>query len=413
MSHDFDPADAGCWEARGRPAHHAAVLSHAWRCFPDLPPEAPLDARMARTRERVAMLRPLHEAISAETEQARQRTNFAFVERQISQGSTDSRHSAILRGRDVHGYDWNTAWSYADGYYAACAGWDFRFSAADHYSDVEQRRRAYDHGFRDGGGDPDDIFDAARRALVAKVPIAEPSPRVLSQARPSPSQWPMPTDTPAPVSWRRRLLVLGEAEAAGGPIGFLAMLGATVGHDAARILVADPQTGFRPIDAPNGHETLPHATTVDELLASGSFDDILIAVADAELPIVDAHALRLPIARNMERTRNSVIQQRAQFRIWLARGWAPGDQFAAGHIRWGKMAAGLTGRLGEFTARYVGPAQPRGHRIIIEDAGGSPARGYHSARGEPLDPEIVITNRARLRPAMAEHLRRFGASLRF
>ena len=120
----------------------------------------------------------------------------------------------------------------------------------------------------------------------------------------------------------------------------------------------------------------------------------------------------LPLARTMERTRNSVLQQRAQFRLWLARGRAPGDQFAAGHIRWSKIAAGLSGRLGDFTARYAGPARPRGHRIVVEDASGDLARGYHTPLGQALHPEIVIGNKAHARAAMTDLLRQYAASLR-
>ena len=101
MTDSFDPADAGCWMARGRPAHHAHALADAWRRFPDLPNDAPLDARMARSRERVQALRPLNEAIAQETERQRVAANFACIERQIAQGSTDSRNPAILHGRDV------------------------------------------------------------------------------------------------------------------------------------------------------------------------------------------------------------------------------------------------------------------------------------------------------------------------
>jgi len=107
-----------------------------------------------------------------------------------------------------------------------------------------------------------------------------------------------------------------------------------------------------------------------------------------------------------------VLQQRAQFRLWLARGRAPGDQFAAGHIRWSKMAAGLSGRLGDFTARYAGPAQHRGHRIIVEDASGGLAHGYRTPLGQELHPEIVIGNKAHARAAMADLLRQYAASLR-
>ena len=89
MTNDFDPADAGCWMAQGRPAHHAHALADAWRRFPDLPNDAPLDERMARARERVQALRPLNEAIGLETERQRQFANFACIERQIAEGSTE------------------------------------------------------------------------------------------------------------------------------------------------------------------------------------------------------------------------------------------------------------------------------------------------------------------------------------
>jgi hypothetical protein len=120
----------------------------------------------------------------------------------------------------------------------------------------------------------------------------------------------------------------------------------------------------------------------------------------------------LPRTRAMERTRNSVLQQRAQFRHWLARGRAPGDQFAAGHIRWSKMAAGLSGRLGDFTARHAGRAEPRGHRIVIEDASGDLAWGYRTAHGQELHPEIVIGNKSHARSAMAGLLRQYAAAIR-
>ena len=64
MTDSFDPADAGCWMAHGRPAHQAHALADAWRRFPDLPNDAPLDERMARARERVQALRPRFEAVT-------------------------------------------------------------------------------------------------------------------------------------------------------------------------------------------------------------------------------------------------------------------------------------------------------------------------------------------------------------
>ena len=187
MTDSFDPADAGCWMAHGRPAHHAHALADAWRRFPDLPNDAPLAERMARSRERVAVLRPLNEAIGLETERERTARNFAFVERQIAEGSSDSRNAAILHARDVHGYDWDVAVAYAEGNYAARAGWPARSPSGQ----PDVRRPAYDQGFLDGGGQPDDIFDVARRSFAVSPP--EPSPADSPRAaRPLPSQWPSP-----------------------------------------------------------------------------------------------------------------------------------------------------------------------------------------------------------------------------
>ncbi|MDF0545249.1 hypothetical protein PX699_23115 [Sphingobium sp. H39-3-25] len=411
MTNDFDPADAGCWMAHGRPAHHAHALADAWRRFPDLPNNAPLDERMARGRERVQALRPLNEAIGLETERQRQSANFACVERQIAEGSTDGRKAFILHARDVHGYDWDAAYAYADGRYAAEAGWESRPPSPYHAGEQEVRRLAYQQGFLDGGGQPDDIFDAARRSFTAsRAEIAHLEwPRAT---RPLPSQWPSPTDIPAPASWHRRLLLLGTSERETGAIGILAMLHERPGHEATAQFMVSADTGLHRL---SGLPAPPpgDATALRQMLRQGDYSDILIVAGDAELGRLDAEADILPLARTMERTRNSVLQQRAQFRLWLARGRAPGDQFAAGHIRWSKMAAGLSGRLGDFTARYAGPAQPRGHRIVvIEDRSGDLAHGYRTPFGEELHPEIVIGNKAHARTAMADLLRKYAASLR-
>lgn len=412
MSDILDPGDAGCWIARGRPAHHAEALAAAWQAFPDLPNDAPLEDRMARSRERVAALRPLHDAITAETEAARQKTNFAFAEREVASGTSDPRYAVILRARDTLGHDWNAAYSYADGFHAARSGWDARFFGSGRSRDLEQRRQAYERGFRDGGGQPDDIFDTARRSYAAAADeTSSPSVRPPATARILPSLWPNPTDAPAPVSWHRRLIILSAAEASSGAIGHIAQLQAMTGHDAAAIILADARNGLRLLQ-PGAAATTCADAEIDRLFATRDFDDILLAADDPDLDYVDSLAARLPIVRNMERTRNSAIQRRAQFRIWIARGRAPGTQPAAGHIRWGKVAKGLSGRLGEFTARYAGPAEPRGHRIIVEDASGALAHGVRSPRGEILEPEIVISSRARLRPAMTELLRHFAAGLR-
>ena len=411
MSDQFDPADAGCWMARGRPAHHAAALAEAWQRYPDLPPDASPEARMARTRERVQMLRPLHDAISRETEQKRRLDNFAFVESKLAEGSPDLRYVAIIRARDQHGHDWDAAVAYADGWYAAHAGWVARPPALDRSDQPGARRMAYDQGFRAGGGQPDDLFDVARRAFSA--PVVEPSVQAApATARPRPSLWPMPNDAPAPVTWQRRLLIVGTSEVATATYGFLAMLRERPGHEAATIVVADPDQGLRLLPERSDRAVPPETPQLRDLLSRGDFTDILITAEGAELARVDAEADVLPLVRNMERTCNSALQQRAQFRIWLARGRAPGTQFAAGHIRWGKLAAGLSGRLGEFTVRYAGPAEPRGHRIVVEDATGGLARGYRMPDGRTLDPEIVISNKARSREAMAGLLREFAASIR-
>lgn len=410
MTDSFDPADAGCWMAHGRPAHHAHALADAWRRFPDLPNDASLEARMARCRERVAVLRPLMEAIGLETERQRVAANFACIERQIAEGSTDSRHVFIFHARDVRGYDWDASVAYADGKYAAIAGWPARPPSPSRAGEQDVRRPAYDQGFLDGGGQPDDIFDVARRSFAATPSeIARPdNPRA---ARPLPSRWSSPTDMPAPVSWQRRLLLLGASERETGAIGILAMLRERPGHEAAAQFVVSADTGLHPL---SGLPALPPGddAALRQILRQGDYTDILIVADDAELDRLDADADILPLARTMERTRNSVLQQRAQFRLWLARGRAPGDQFAAGHIRWSKMAAGLSGRLGDFTARYAGPVSPRGHRIVVEDASGDLALGYRTACGQDLHPEIVIGNKAHARTAMADLLRQYAASLR-
>lgn len=410
MTDKFDPADAGCWMARGRPAHHAHALADAWRRFPDLPNDAPLDARMARSRERVQALRPLNEAIAQETERQRKAANFACVERQIAQGSTDSRNGMILHARDVHGYDWDAAVAYSEGRYAAQAGWQARPPSPSRPGEPDVRRLGYDQGFLDGGGRPDDIFDVARRSFLAtpSEPSGAEEPRI---ARPRPSQWPAPTDSPPPVSWHRRLLVLGVSECAMGAIGIHAMLRERPGHEAAGLYMLGTDSGLQPISAANG-ATPGDQIAVRHALRQGDYADILVVADDAEMSRLDADADILPLARTMERTRNSVLQQRAQFRLWLARGRAPGDQFAGGHIRWSKMAAGLSGRLGDFTARYAGPARPRGHRIVVEDASGGPALGYRTPLGRELQPEIVIGNKAHARTAMTDLLRQYAASLR-
>ena len=67
-------------------------------------------------------------------------------------------------------------------------------------------------------------------------------------------------------------------------------------------------------------------------------------------------------------------------------------------------------RVGEFSARHVGPAPGGGHLIRVETAAGLLATGYASADGSPLCPEIVVSSKARLRSTIATTLRTFGAA---
>ena len=106
-----------------------------------------------------------------------------------------------------------------------------------------------------------------------------------------------------------------------------------------------------------------------------------------------------------------MIQQRGQLRVWLDRGLDAGETKAGGHICWTKIAQGLSGRLGGFTARYAGPARPRGHQIVVECTDGTSATGFMTPQGEPLNPETIISNKAHLRKHMAAMLRRFASAV--
>lgn len=423
MSEPFDPADTDAWIAHGRSPVQAAALADAWRRFPDLANDSPLDQRMARMRERVAALRPVMEAMAHMAEAERQARNFAFTARRVAEGQGDDRDRAILRARDLHGHDWDRSVRYADGWYAAHAGWDPECRKPGPLDAVAE---AYDHGFCDGGGNRDDLFDTARRALMVD---RTPTSSAILPARPRPSEWLKPTDVPRPARWHRRLLLIGAPEA-----GLVAAPAKTAllrpaldscsGCGEATIVVISG-AGFHPLDRADtalplgGPEALEGLASdralqacLRALLGDRDFDDILVAAQGYYLALLDAHAAALPLCRTMERTRNTALQQRTHFRIWLDRGFLAGQTVGAGHIRWGKAVNGLTGRLGEFTARYAGKLPPRGHRIVIETADGKPAAGFVTARGEPLAWETVIANRARLRSTMAARLRAFGGATR-
>ncbi|WP_298598503.1 hypothetical protein [uncultured Sphingorhabdus sp.] len=420
MTAAFDPADAAAWIAHGRPPALARSLADVWRRHPDLPASSPADARLARMRDRAAALRPVIDAMRTVTKAERHVRNFAFTAAQFGEGKAGPREAAILRGRDLHGYDWDLAVRYASGWYAADAGWDPEVHRPGNRSAANA---AYDRGFGDGGGNRDDPFDTARRALSA---TGVPGPRrPPAPARPRPSDWPQPTDAALPVRWARRLLIFGAPEIgiagdrAKTPISSAVLLPALVaaaGHEDALVIVISGD-GFIPLpDAMAGLTPLSagafaklaadtgQAANLRGLLEGREFDDILVAAQGPYLALLDAHASAIPLCRTMARTRNSVLLQKAQFRTWIGRGIAAGQSVGAGHIRWGKAIKGLTGRLGEFTARYTGKVPGRGHRIIVEVAASAPASGYATATGEPLEWEWFISNRAQLRAAMAARL---------
>lgn len=152
----FNPADSHCWTARGRPIEQAETLAAIWQAWPDLPPGASPDARMARLKARVTAMKPFNDAIAAENERERRARNFAFMDGKAARGEIADHDLAILKGRDLHGYDWNEAVRYAWGWYGAHSGSPYGPSL-DARRTPEQLA-AYDRGFADGGGNRDDLF---------------------------------------------------------------------------------------------------------------------------------------------------------------------------------------------------------------------------------------------------------------
>ncbi len=430
----FDSTNMRCWLTRGRSVEQATELARIWRSYPDLPPTAPLVDRMARGRERIAAMKPLNDAIAAKTEAERQNRNFAFMASRAQVGTITDSEIAILRGRDLHGYDWDLAVAYASGWTAADAGWEHRF-CADGSRRQDAKREAYDRGFADGGGDQADLFDAARRSNLAAIrrdnqrPVASLPPR----ARPAPSSWPKPSDHARPTRWSRRLLIVSDATIEEVTPGLMRVsslrlvdeIRARPGTEAMTIVTIDRNDGFVvngcpvetkvPIAASRADEMIAdpsHGDALHAILSGHEIDDVLIAVQGDYLRIVDAFASALPLCANMERSQNSLLQQRAHLRCWLDRGYDGTDNLGAGHIRWGKAIRGLTGKLGEFTARHVGPAPRRGHLIRIEAEGGTLAEGYATSTGERLATEITVSNKTNIRREMAAALRAFGGATR-
>lgn len=415
----FDPCSAATWLARGRASDHAEAIAKAWRDYPDLPPTSPATDRMARTRERVVAMKPVNDAIAAATEAERQARNFSFTENRAVSPHGDERDAAILRGRDRYGYDWNQAVRYADGWYAAHAGWDHRAPAK------AAERPAYDRGFADGGGDVDDLFDAARRTNLA---AGRSAAQVQSQgaARPLASDWPKPSDRPRPTPWPRRVIILGDHPAAAlGRAEVLERFREAGGRWGGHAIVLTAARGFVSLTGISSEAEELTAARADELIASPEqadrlrtlltgidVEDILVALHGEYLRVLDAHSVALPICRNRERTRNTPLQVKAHLKLWLDRGREAGSNLGAGHIRWSKATKGLTAKLGELTARYQGPGPGRGHLVSIEQ-GGAPAHGFIDPSGKPLAPTLIVGSKARLRDEMARTLRLFGGATRF
>lgn len=323
--------------------------------------------------------------------------NFAFAERHAD----DVRYRTIVEARDRLGLGWDEAVAYADGYYAARAGW------AECPHGNPSQVRSYRLGFSDGGGRPDDLFDVARRAFEAAAPEDHATgDRTFAIASSLPSSWLPPSDAPRPVPWSARLLLVGIGTDPPLATRLLDEVRRYAGHEEACILTVDAVRGFASWCCPAGNEQ-----SLADWIARREFSDVLVSASGADLARIDVEASSLPLCRTVARTGRSALQQRAHLRIWLQRGLCPGETRAAGHIRWGKLASGLTGRLGEFTARYIGPVRPRGHNIRMELADGSVAHGYATAWGQPLAPEQVISNRSHLRREMTIMLRAFAAAM--
>ncbi|MGF7156216.1 hypothetical protein [Novosphingobium gossypii] len=135
-------------------------------------------------------MRPIFVATAERLEVPRQAHNLDCTTAKVARAEADEQDRAILRGRDLYAYDWDASIQYAQGRYAAHAGWAHRapFSAGRGRS-LASLREAYDRGFADGGGDRGDLFDQARRAFGAEARDEQVSGRP-DTARMLPSLWP-------------------------------------------------------------------------------------------------------------------------------------------------------------------------------------------------------------------------------
>lgn len=385
---------------------------------------------MARTRERVRAMRPIFEAIAERIETQRQVTNFAFVTGKVERAEADEQDRAILRGRDIHGYDWDASIQYAQGWYAAHAGWAHRWpGSAGRRRSLAALREAYDKGFADGGGDRSDLFDQARRAFSAAAPHVQVD-RAAETRRMLPSTWPRPTDGKRPCSWHRRAVILSEADFhhvdnKGQPSRSIGEIVQERSNGLATIIVVgaggiavDPRVPGVPVRQMTREQADAliqdpvQSSVLRNAFAGRDIDDLLVAVQGEELRVIDALVHTLPLCRTMERTGNSALQQRVHLGTWLARGVMPGENLGGGHIRWSGRTLALVGKLGEFVVRFGGPGPEGGHLLQVNLMDGSPAEGFVTCGNLRLAWQLPFSNKTHMRREMARALRAFGSATR-
>ena len=142
---------------------------------------------------------------------------------------------------------------------------------------------AYHKGFREGGGNIDDLFDTARRANLAVHHNGSEAPARKGHAsRPLPSTWPQPSDAARPTPWSKRLVLMSAREAEEGLVDTIRR--APGAHQATIIMIC-PTRGFR-----NANDAA-QAGSLGDLLRGREFEDILIAAQDHDLAVADAHAV--------------------------------------------------------------------------------------------------------------------------
>lgn len=430
MCNNLQASDPECWIQRGRTVAAATLLAAVWAEYPDLPNEASAEDRMARIKQRTIALKPLFEQETAAIAAEHERRNFEFTAKLIAEGRGTDLDEAKIIGRDRHGYGWGATVQYANGWYAAHAGREYRPPT---FKPEVAHLDAFNTGFRDGGGNLADPFDGARRSYDAAARAQSNNPPANPVApRPLPSTWPQPTDSQRPTPWSRRLILMGEPEAtlAGldrpGEFQSAALLSDLLhaqGFADATVIILTaagishgltPRESFLPLTMRQAQDAT-FAEAVRNSIAAhinhDQYDDILIAAQGPWLTLADNLVSTLPLCRNSERTWHTARLQRVQLKIWIARAQRDNKVRAAGHIRWGKSHGTPNARLGRFRAWYVGKIDGQGHRIQIAHENGEPAQGFATTAGEPLNPHHHVSNKTLVKPAIVEQLRLFAAAL--